>query len=311
MKSFFFPHFRFLFLLLFICGALHAKPSPRQAQKIPPVFFFRLYTQGQYFDYKKQEGTFDIKFPYTLIDEHGSSAYTFSATKTNLTGTGKFSHTFPGLEIGYGRFSVDANMNFVTGPVWGWTDNFYFGLNFRLPSPFFYLPREKINAAGVLPDAPAEYHAWRMSLHLGILYYHPLYELGEIDAGTAHFSAAGHLLPERDTAVAFPGSVKIYLQQNTIAFTPALELGYQSRNTADFSLRIAPLIMLSQEGGLRFRYRNRTQMKHAPGGYNLHYIDLATDGVEAKYNGAPVTATPFRLTGFMITLRVGLRFAID
>jgi hypothetical protein len=311
-KNSFLIHVRFIFILLFICPQLHAKPLRPHAEKIPAYFFFRPYTQCQYFFYKKQEGTLDIKFPYTLTGENGNSTHTFSSTKTNLTGTGKYSHTFPGIEIGYGRFSVDANMNFVTGPVWGWTDNFYFGMNYRLPSPFSFLPRDKINAAVVLPDAPTEYNAWSISLHLGILYYHPLYKLGEIDIEKNYFTAANQSVPHRDTTILYPGKVSVYFQHNTIALVPAFELGYQLENyVVDFGIRIAPLIMLSQEGGLRFRYKNSSQMAHAPGGYNLDYIRLAGEGIDARYNGTPISSTPFSLNGFQISLRVGVRFGAE
>jgi hypothetical protein len=307
--SFIILRLAYLFPLLFIYTHLDSKPDPLRAKKIPPYFFVKLYTQGQYFFYKQQEGILEVKFPYMLSSGNTSTTAVFSASKTNLTGAGKFSYTFPCLEIGYGRFSVDANMNFVTGPVWGWTDNFYFGLNYRLPSPFLFLRPGSINGAAVLPDAPTAYNSWRVVFHLGVLYYHPLYELGEINTGEEHFYAAGQILPERDTTVAYPGNVKVYFQQNTISIAPGFELAYQSKNkVVDFGIRIAPLIMIEQEGGLRFRYKNFSQMKHAPGGYNLRYIALNTDGIEAKYNGATVSETPFRLQGFMISVNVGLRF---
>ncbi|MDQ3110934.1 MAG: hypothetical protein M3R17_13660, partial [Bacteroidota bacterium] len=109
--------------------------------------------------------------------------------------------------------------------------------------------------------------------------------------------------------VAGAGRVNVYFQQNTISLVPAIELGYRpAGSVVDFSIRIAPLIMLQQKGGLRYRYRNLSQLKFGPGGYNLRYIPLDTDGIEATYNGTHITTTPFRLSGFMVSLRIGLMF---
>ncbi|MDQ3108998.1 MAG: hypothetical protein M3R17_03800, partial [Bacteroidota bacterium] len=189
-----------VFPLFFICSHLHSTPFPRK-EKIAPFFYFKLYGQAQYFSYEKQDGILDIKFPYSIISESGSAAHTFSSSKTNLTGVGKYSHTFPGFEIGYGRFSLDANMNFMTGPVWGWTDNFYFGLNYRLASPHSFFPDALLNFGSFSFRAPTynEYSPWRVTLRMGIQYYHPLYELGEIATETGHFSASGQTLPPMDS----------------------------------------------------------------------------------------------------------------
>lgn len=297
------------FGLFFICTQLHSKPFPPSRNKFPSYFFVRPYTQCQYFFYKKQEGILDVKFPYSIVNGNVSTTHTFSSSKSDLTGSGKFSFTFPGIEFGYGRFSAEANMNFVTGPVWGWTDNFYFGLNFRLPSPLLLFASGKLNLpAAPLITPPTYYSPWRVVLHAGIQYYHPLYLLGEISMNDKdHFYATGHTLPNIDT-IATGGNVKVYFQQNTISFAPSLELGYQPEDRQiDFGIRIAPLIMISQEGGLRYWYRSTLRQESAPGGYNLQYVDLRSDGIEANYNGEPIYQTPFRLHGFMISVNVGVR----
>jgi hypothetical protein len=296
-------------LCSFVTAAAPLLHHPKNPDEVPPAFFIRPYTQCQYYFYKKQEGTLGVKFPYTLTDGNTSASYIFSSSKQNLTGSGKFSYTFPGLEIGYGRFSVEANMNIVTGPVFSWTDNFYFGVNFRPPFPRLFFEKSRIKTAGLLFPALSN-NPWHLAVHLGVEYYHPLYELGEINAGSSHFLAAGNSLPALDTAITGTGKVNVYFQQNTISIMPAFGLTYDGvKGLLHIGMRIAPLIMLSQEGGLRFRYRNsQHQLAYLPGGYNLHYIPVDAATIETTYNGERISATPFSLKGFMISFSVGLTF---
>lgn len=68
------------------------------------------------------------------------------------------------------------------------------------------------------------------------------------------------------------------------------------------------MIMLDQKAGIRFYYRSSSQIDASPGSYNLHYIHLRTDPLTAKFDREQIHNTPFRFSGFTVTLRIGLHF---
>lgn len=307
-RNYFLPVFSFLFFTSVQAGNL-------SAPKEKPYWFGNAFTQGTYFFYPAMPGQLEIGFPYSIHEQNSGALIRngyFLASKNSLPGNGKFSYTFPGFEIGRGRFSLEASMNFITGPVWGWTDNEYFGLNYRLPAPGFLKQTESIRLGAFSFPGPRFVSAisgYEIKIRLGILYYHPLFKLGEIPMeARQNFYALGALLPEENDTT-FNQRINVYFQQNMIALAPAVSVGRNFENGFHLSLLISPLIMLEQKGGIRFYYRSGSQSDTAPGGYNLHYIHLRTDPLVAKFNGETIHNTPFRFSGFTVTLRIGLHMS--
>src|SRR5574337_581465 len=261
--------------------------------------FISAYLYENYITYKPTYGTFAVKFPYTLTDRITGARTTsnFSAASQNLTGTSKFST--PGIcaEVGKGHITVDGCYGFY---VHTWSDNMSLDLNYRFILRRFPV-REHEYASRNFPNRRFEETLWNfpVKISIGIYYWQPLWELGQIDIADKQFDAAGQTLQAIDSgAVNNSGHVTVYYHQNIIAFTPNFSIGWRPINgRLDLQFRVSPFITLTERGGLRFKLNNSGTVDWRPSdGISVEgLIPLNTYNVDATFKSKKISSTPFHL----------------
>jgi hypothetical protein len=264
-------------------------------------------------NFTQRTGMLDIKFPYQTINPatNAVTTGTFTASKNDLTGVGKWVYPGVGLEIGYDNFSAEASIGWYFD---NWSDYIYFGASYRFILRGLYKDPERYTfGATTLPGKKNLFWLgdFPVKLSCGFFYWQPIWKLGEIEVGNKEFVALGERMQRRDTLqYGTSGRVIVLYHQNIIALTPNITFGYQPQDgMLDISFRIAPLIVLGERGGLRFHLKNSTNVEWQPeNGISLNsVIALNQPGLIATYNGEAITATPYRIRGVMYTLRIGIR----
>lgn len=273
--------------------------------------YISAYLYENYITYKPVHGTFTVKFPYTLTDRTTGARMTtnFFASKENLPGTSRF--TTPGIcgEVGKGHLTIDGSYGFY---VHTWSDNLSFDINYRFILRRFPV-REREYASRSFPNRHFEETLWNfpVKISLGIFYWQPLWELGQIDIADKQFEAAGQTFQAIDSGlVNNAGHVTVYYHQNIVAFTPNFSIGWRPINgRLDVAFRVCPLITLTERGGLRFKLNNTGAVDWRPSnGISVDgLIPLNSYNVDATFNGEQISSTPFHLKCVMFTFRVGLR----
>jgi hypothetical protein len=274
---------------------------------------FTIYAFADYIVTKPDRGEFAVSFPYALRDRvtGASTTLNFNSNRTNTTGSGRFANPGFGAEIGKGHFSIEGAMGIYINQ---WSDNLYFGINYRFILKKFPVQTDRyVFPARSFPSGKFIRGLWNfpVKISLGVYYWQPLYKLGEIPVGDNQFSALGQTMQSLDSGqVGTTGTVTVYFQQNIIAFTPNITLGYRPINgRIDVSFRVAPFITFAQKGGLRFYLTNSGVVDWRPtDGISLEgFVPLSTVNLDATYNGEEINSTPFRLGCVMFTVKVGLR----
>jgi hypothetical protein len=299
-------------VLFFI--SLEAAP-PYRNNTAPSGWVFNLFSAFSYVNYFPQPGTLAVSFPYSLTARNSplATTHTFSSERVNLTGTGKWVYPGLGLEIGKENFTVEARMGLYRQ---NWSDHLYGGLSYRFILRKAHSDPERLALGSViLPGKNFMRGAasFPVKISAGLFYYQPIWSLGTIDIGSDQFRALGHTMQSLDSANrGSTGNVTVYFHQNILAFTPTFSLGFQPDGFPLYvNFSVAPLITLSEAGGLRFYLRNSDNVEWAPeNGINLEsLIPLNSAGMDATFNGEELNASPFHLKGVMYTLRVGIKFA--
>jgi hypothetical protein len=307
-------------ILLF---ALVLVSFPLAAAKKRPPLAYRDDTQGEgYFSifgfssfvsWKPMPGNFQAQFPYKLTNPWTGAVVndTFSCSMDNFTGSGKFAYPGIGLEIGRGSFTVEAS---IGAYLKGWSDGLFFGLNYRFVLKSYPVrPRRFVFGATSFPGERSmeRFADFPVKLSLGWFYYQPIWKLGEIKIDDNQFDALGYTFQSRDSALSGQnGTVIVLFHQNILSITPGITFGYRPlEGRADLSLRVAPLFIYNQSGGLRLKMRNNYQLDWAPrDGISADaVIPLDTYSLNAQFNGNEIRKTPFKFRCIMYTLRIGIR----
>ena len=299
------PFLIFFFYFLLECNFVFSRQLRHPYSE--DGLFLVVYGQMGGIFWDQQPGQFSVSFPYT-INYDSSPAFhgTFSSTKNNLIGTGRFFYSFPAIEFGKNNFSLDANYS-LGGPTPNWTDNFYFGMNYRLHFGGLQDNPDRLCLAGInLPGSNLQrgLSPYFIGISAGVEFYHPLFELGNISTDNGEISLPGGRMKSDD------GNVIVYFQQNVTAFVPAISLERFFGNNLSISLRAAPLIPIAEKGGLRYSYMGEDsdhdeQIRYfVPNGAHLDFIPMNTYSVNARFNDAPLQQTPFHLCDWMFSFRI-------
>lgn len=311
---------RFLFAALLFSCVIFA--SPKKPHRFPYYDdthrepYLSLFTFASYITYKPQPGLLTTKFPYALQDRHTGALVTdtFSSSSPNLVGNGKWVYPGVGIEAGIGAFTVEGQ---IGAYIHHWSDNLYFGMNYRFVLHKFPVKTERYEFGSVafpdeeFVDGVADFP---VKISLGFFYYQPIWKLGEIDVSDKQFSALGYVMQSADTMALLgsTGKVTVLFHQNIIALTPNISLGYRPRDgRLDLSFRVSPFFTLRQTGGLRFYLKNNSYVDWRPAdGITVEsVIPLNTPGLDASFNNEKLGSTPFRFKCVMFTLRIGIRIA--
>jgi hypothetical protein len=310
----------FLSGLLFLNTTLSAKrPQNRfylDDKGIPRGWIFNAYFISSFLHYPSQKGTLDIKFPYTLSERVNFGPVTttnavFHSTSDDLIGRTKWVYPTVGIEIGKENFSVDAQLGWY---IHYWSDNLYGGINYRFILKRFHTsPDRMVLGTMTFPGEKLMRSAatFPVKISCGLFYYQPIWKLGTIDVGSKQFDGLGYTMQKLDSSNApGDGTLTVYFHQNILALKPAFSIGYAPENNRlDVSFTVSPLIILSEAGGLRFYLNNNGNVDWVPrDGIDLNsVIPLNTYGLNATYKGESLSSTPFKLKGWMFTLKLGFR----
>jgi hypothetical protein len=311
-----------LFAFLLNCAQVWANP-PRHSfyyddySTAPGGWIFNIWAVNSYAHYKGQPGNLQISFPYTLTSSASPIPVNrvFSSQNNDLIRTGTLANFALGLEVGKENFSVEAHMGLY---FHHWSDNLYGGINYRFILKKFHASPEKLTMATMtLPGKRAMRNAalFPVKLSLGLYYFQPLWKLGDIDLGNKEFNGLGYTMQSLDSnQLGYTGNVSVFFHQNIVALKPAISIGYEpERFRLIFNFTASPMIILSEIGGLRFYMTNKAAVEWAPtnGIDPSAVIPLDKFGVNATFNGEQLSSTPFKLQGWMFTLKAGFRLAGD
>ncbi len=313
----------FLYGLLFLSIPISATPPRhyyRDDNGIPQGWVLNIFSVFSYLHYAPQPGLLDIKFPYKLSQRINFGPITttnenFSSQNNDLIGKGKWVYPSVGLEIGKENFSVEAQMGWY---IHYWSDNIYGGINYRFILKKIHASPNKITLGSVnFPGKKSMRGASSIpiKLSLGLFYYQPIWTLGNIDVGDKQFQGLGYTMQSLDSGnTAGSGNITVYYHQNILALKPSFSIGYRPENNRlDVSFTASLLIILSEVGGLRFYLNNNGNVDWVPrDGIDLQaVIPFDTPTLNATYKGEQLSSTPFRMKGWMYTLKIGIRISRD
>lgn len=260
-----------------------------------------LYGQYSHLFYKPTPGLIEVKFPYRIIDPSGTiTSDTFSGSNR---GTSKALGNFfaiPGVELIHGNVSYEFNISPMQVPRMGWRWNFYAGIGYRIRYDKWL--SQAADLQPVMENFP-------VTLSLGLQWHNAVWDLGRVNLDYwQKFRALGYELQqtedepeERESA-----HVDICFQQTMLVIQPGIAVGWRPKNNFfDVELKASPYFPFTMESGFTFLMNDSdNDDRHSAPGF-LGVMSTHQAGLNATYNGGRMVDAPYKMNGWMLTVRVG------